>query len=181
MNLIQMRYIVVTVLMLSLPKLYAQSSLVLPKSFQAKFEQHITSDKKNKISYVGTIKYSLQRFKWSYKIPTKKDVCSSGKELIVVDHGLEQVSRYIVDDGLDLHAIMQQAKLHRKSVYIASYKGTNYTIQIDKQKRLSRIAYRDNLDNNVLIIFEKMRYSNKEISRKNLVCKIPQTYDQIGG
>lgn len=173
--------IIMIALILSIPKLYAQSPLILPASFQAKFEQTITSDKKNKISYVGDMKYSSQHFKWSYQLPTKKDVCSDGRELIVVDHDLEQVAQYMVDDGLDLHAIIGKAKLHRESVYIASYRGKNYTIQIDKQRRLSRIAYRDNLDNSVLIIFKNMRYSSREIPANDLVCKVSNSYDQIGG
>ena len=178
----QMRYYkILLALLLSISTLYAQSPVVLPKSFQAKFEQSIVSDKNKKISYAGDIKYSAQRFKWSYRLPTKRDVCSDGKELLVVEHNLEQASQYRVDGGLDLQAILKQAKLHRKSVYIASYKGKNYTIQIDKQKRLSRIAYKDEFDTNVLIIFKKMRYSNKEIPRKKLVCKIPKSYDRIGG
>ncbi len=41
-------------------------------------------------------------FKWEYKRPTEKEVCSDGVELIVIDHELEQITRYLIDDGLDL-------------------------------------------------------------------------------
>ncbi len=124
---------------------YAQSEIKLPVSFQANFEQSITNDKKKKISYSGKIQYSSQYFKWIYATPTKKSVCTDSQELIVVDHDLEQVSTYMMDEALDLPSILQKAELHRKTVYIASYKGKNYTIQVDKKKRLSRIAYKDNL------------------------------------
>jgi len=162
--------------------LYSKSDITLPKSFQSNFKQSITNEKNQKITYQGRILFSAPNsFKWIYTSPTKKEVCSDGKRLIVVDHDLEQVSSYLIDRGLDLSAILAKSKLHRKSVYIATYRDKSYTIQTDTQKRLSRIAYRDNLDNNILIIFEKMKYSSKKsIKDKKMKCKIPNKYDQIG-
>jgi len=177
-----MRYILYFLLLTSfVVSLQAQSDITLPRSFQANFEQSITSDKGKKISYSGKVAYSLPYFKWNYTTPTKKDVCTDTQELIVVDHDLEQVSLYHMDDTLDLVAIIKNAKPNRKSVYIASYKNRSYTLQVDSNQRLSRIAYRDDLDNNVLIIFKNMRYSNKKIAEKKMRCPMPTTYDQIGG
>jgi hypothetical protein len=101
--------------------------------------------------------------------------------LIVVDHTLEQVSTYRMEKALDLAEILKKAKPHRKSVYIAQYKGKYYTIQVNTKGELSRIAYRDDLDNNVLIVFSKMRYSIKPIPLSTLRCRYPSHYDVIGG
>ena len=141
--------------------------ILLPKSFQSDFTQTITTDQNKKIKYSGNILFSsTNSFKWSYKQPTKKEVCTDGKDLLVVDHDLEQVSAYRVDNGLDLNNILKNARIHRESVYIAKYKSKNYTIQVDKIGKLSRIAYKDDLDNTVLIVFKNMTYSTVKIERK---------------
>lgn len=165
----------------SIVSLQAQSDITLPSSFEANFEQSITSDRGKKISYSGKVHCSLPYIKWNYITPTKKDVCSDTQELIVVDHDLEQIAIYQMDDNLDLAAIIKNAKPHRKTVYIALYKNRSYTLQVDAKQRLSRIAYKDNLDNNVLIIFKNMRYSNKKIAEQEMKCVMPTSYDQIGG
>ncbi|MEA3418856.1 MAG: LolA-like outer membrane lipoprotein chaperone [Campylobacterota bacterium] len=162
--------------------LCAQSEVTLPDSFHAEFKQTITSEQKKQIAYEGKISFSAPNyFKWSYTSPTKKEVCTDGKELLVVDHDLEQVSAYLIDKGLDLPEILKKAKLHRKSVYIANYKGKNYTIQVNSRGELSRVAYIDDLDNTVLIVFSKMKYGKKKIPESKLKCRYPDSYDQIRG
>ena len=150
-------------------------------SFQAHFKQTITNDQKKQIIYQGKIDFSSpNHFKWRYSTPTKKEVCTDGVKLQVVDHDLEQVSTYMIDKGLDLPAILKSAKLHRKSVYVAKYQGKSYTIQVNSRQELSRIAYKDDLDNTVLIVFSKMRYGKKKISGAQMRCGYPDAYDRIG-
>jgi len=160
--------------------LSAKDTPALPNSFKANFKQIITSDRGKKISYSGSILFSSPKyFKWSYRSPTKKDICTDEKSLIVVDHDLEQVSKFVMDRGLNLTAILANAKLNRKSVYIATYAGKSYTIQIDSRGQLSRIAYMDELDNSVLIIFSGMKYRKKLYHSKKMRCSIPTSYDLI--
>jgi len=155
--------------------------VTLPVSFQAHFKQTITNDQKKQIIYRGKIDFSSpNHFKWRYSIPTKKEVCTDGAKLQVVDHDLEQVSTYMIDKGLDLPAILKSAKLHRKSVYVAKYQGKSYTIQVNSRQELSRIAYKDDLDNTVLIVFSKMRYGKKKIPGTQMRCRYPDAYDRIG-
>ncbi len=166
---------------LSTSLLFSQSVISLPQSFQAAFRQTVTNEQKKQIVYRGEIAFSSpDHFKWRYLSPSKKEVCSDGRELLVVDHDLEQVTGYRMDKGLDLPAILNNAKPHRKSVYIAKFKGKNYTIQVNSRKELSRIAYRDDLDNNVLIVFSKMRYGDKKIPDSKMKCDYPDSYDRIG-
>lgn len=157
------------------------SSVILPVSFQAYFKQTITSDQKKKIIYQGRIDFSTpNHFKWRYSAPTKKEVCTDGVKLRVVDHDLEQVSIYMMDKGLDLPAILKSAKPHQKSIYIAKYQGKSYTIQVNSRQELSRIAYKDDLDNIVLIVFSRIRYGKKKIPTAKMKCNYPGTYDRIG-
>jgi len=161
--------------------LFAQSAITLPESFTAEFVQSVTNEQKKKIVYRGTIDFSSpDRLKWRYTAPSKKEVCTSGKKIVVVDHDLEQVSRYRMDKGLDLAAILGNARPHRKSVYIAKYGRKYYTIQLNSRQELSRIAYKDDLDNTVLIIFSKMRYSDKPIAESRMECSYPDRYDMVG-
>ena len=168
-------------LILSGTVLFAQSAIVLPESFRAAFRQTVTNDEKRQIVYLGKVDFSSpDHFKWYYTSPTQKEVCSDGKNLLVVDHDLEQVSGYRMDEGLDLSSILSHAKPHRKSVYIAKYQDRYYTIQVNSRMELSRIAYRDNLDNNVLIVFSRMKYGKKRISEREMKCTYPKHYDRIG-
>jgi len=162
--------------------LFASNSILLPISFQSYFKQIITNEKKKKIIYNGNMLYSKGNIvKWNYNKPTKKEVCTNNKNLIVIDHDLEQITRYRLSKAINLPKIIKNAKFRRKQVYIAKYEDKSYTIQVDKDGKLMRIAYYDDLDNTVLIIFDKIRYSNKTINIKKLECKIPKEYDIIDG
>jgi len=160
----------------------ADLPITLPVSFKAHFKQTITNDQKKQIIYQGKIDFSTPSyFKWRYTTPTKKEVCTDGVKLRVVDHDLEQVSTYMIDKGLDLPAILRNAKLYRKSVYVANYKERSYTIQVNSRQELSRIAYKDDLDNIVLIVFSQIKYRKKKIPGAKMQCGYPDSYDQIGG
>jgi outer membrane lipoprotein carrier protein len=167
--------------LLSASILFAQTAIELPASFRAEFTQTVTSDQKKQIVYRGKINFSSpDHFKWRYVAPSKKEVCSDGKKLLVVDHDLEQVTSYKMEKGLDLSAILKNAKPHRKSVYIAKFGGRNYTIQVNGRQELSRIAYKDDLDNNVLIVFSKMHYGKRGIPESQMTCRYPDSYDRMG-
>jgi len=157
------------------------SSISLPAHFQAKFYQKITNPKGKVISYSGNVRFSQGTlFKWSYKKPSKKEVCTNGSELRVVDHDLEQVSKYFISKGLDIAKVLRKAKLHSQNIYIASYENKKYTIQIHKNK-LHSIAYFDDLDNKVQIVFKSMRYGKGKLKSKSMQCYYPKSYDVIQG
>ncbi len=173
-----MRNILLSLLLLT--PLIAQKRIELPSSFRANFDQTITSDRGKKIYYRGDIAFSSPNgFKWSYNAPTKKEVCTDGRELLVVDHDLEQVSTYLIDSSLNLSKILKRAKLSKKSTYIATDRGKKYYIKLDTKGRLHSVAYRDDLDNIVSIIFSKIRYSKNKIKSSRLKCNYPANYDQI--
>jgi len=168
--------------LLALSTVLFSSAITLPDNFKASFEQTITNPDKKVIHYRGDIRFSNKKMiKWTYTEPTKKEVCTNGFDITIVDHDLEQVSYYLATKGFDLAKILSEAKPYKnmKTVYIAKYSGKEYTIQVDNKRQLWRIAYYDDLDNEVLIIFEDMHYGKGKLPVKSLVCKVPSSYDVI--
>ena len=158
------------------------AGLSLPEHFKADFTQKITNPKKKVITYKGKVYFSHKSmFKWDYTVPTKKQVCTDGYELTVVDHDLEQVSQYAIDKGFHFSKVLEKAKRHKKNVYVAKYENKSYTIQVDASQKLHSIAYFDDLDNKVQIIFKKVKYAKGNLSKKIMTCKIPKAYDMIRG
>jgi outer membrane lipoprotein carrier protein len=158
------------------------SSIELPASFQADFTQMITNTKQKVIRYSGKVIFSDKKFfKWMYLSPTKKEVCTDGIELLIVDHDLEQVSAYYMAKGLDISKVLSNAKLYKEHIYVAEYEGKKYTIQLNDKGQLQSIAYYDELDNKVQIVFENIQYAKSILDRKKLQCNYPEAYDVIRG
>ncbi len=158
------------------------AQIELPHHFQSSFTQIVTNPKQKVITYSGKIFFMQKdRFKWVYLKPTRKEVCTDGEELLVVDHDLEQVSAYRMSQALDISTILAQAKHHKERIYVTRYEGKQYTIQLDAQKRLQSIAYFDDLDNKVQIVFEHMQYENGSVTVEKMQCNYPAVYDVIRG
>ena len=167
-------------LLLTLNIFAFSNSIVISKNFHANFTQKVTNPKGKVINYSGKI-YFLEslKLKWLYEKPTKKEVCTNGNYLVVVDHDLEQISKYNLINRFDLISILKSAKHHNKNLYLAKYMGKQYTIQVDKNNRLQAVAYFDNLDNKVQILFTHIKY--KKVSLKTAICSYPKNYDVIEG
>ena len=174
------------------------ASITLPDNFNTAFTQTITNENAKVIKYDGNVvfknmkeninnldgtvqSFSRSLFKWDYTSPTKKEVCTDGVQLIVVDHDLEQVSNYRVDEGINLEAILNVAQKITNNTYKASYKDTEYIITLDNNKQLSKIVYVDGMDNGVKIIFNHMTYNQASFDVKLLECDAPTEYDIIEG
>jgi outer membrane lipoprotein carrier protein len=161
--------------------LYAEG-ITLPEHFLADFTQLITNPKQKVIRYSGKIRFSNPSLlKWAYFKPSRKEVCTNGEELRVVDHELEQVSVYFITKGFNLSEIIKQAKFYQKNIYVAHYQGKSYTIQIDGKGRLQSVAYYDELDNKVQIVFKNMKYGRGALPYQGMLCPAPKNYDEIGG
>jgi len=156
------------------------SSLILPDNFQADFTQKITNPKKKVLDYRGNVRYSHDMLRWEYVKPTKKEVCTTPKKMTIVDHDLEQVSMYRIKKGFNFTKIIKNAKLHSKNIYVAQYENKNYTIKVNEKQRLESIAFFDNLDNKVQIVFMNVKYAKGHLSDKEMMCVIPKDYDIIG-
>jgi len=169
-------------LILILSIFVSAEGIATPENFQADFTQMITNPKKKVIHYSGKVYFSEgSKLKWEYTKPTKKEVCTDGFTLLVVDHDLEQISQYNISKGFDLGKILKKAKLHSKNIYVAEYEGKKYTLQVDKKNRLEAVAYFDDLDNKVQIAFRHIRYGKGKLSSKKMQCRKPKAYDFIRG
>ena len=158
------------------------SELKLPENFTANFTQKITNTKNKIIHYGGKVAFSHQTlFKWSYLEPTEKEVCINSRELLVVDHDLEQVSAYYMGKGIDIVKVFKNAKLHSDNVYVAKLDGKQYTIQLDDEQKLHSIAYYDDLDNKVQILFTQVHYGKGKLPTGMMKCNYPASYDVIRG
>jgi len=156
--------------------------IALPENFKADFTQMITNPKKKTIIYSGKVRFSTPSLmKWAYVKPTKKEVCTDGNELTVVDHDLEQVSTYLISKGFNLNEIVKKAVEHSQNIYVAHYEGKSYTLKTDGKKRLQSIAYYDDLDNKVQIIFKNIKYGKSPLSVRSMTCSVPKDYDEIRG
>jgi outer membrane lipoprotein carrier protein len=156
--------------------------ITLPAAMEAKFVQKVSNPKKKVIRYEGTLLLDNKaRFKWSYRKPTKKEVCSDGKRLTVVDHDLEQVSFYRLNRGFDLGSMLKRAKHYKGRLYTARYQGRTYTIALDGRGRIEQIAYRDDMDNVVNIHLYGVRTFSKAPTPGRFRCSYPKSYDVIEG
>ncbi len=99
----------------------------------------------------------------------------------MVDHDLEQVSAYLIAKGIDIAKILKKAKLHSKNIYVAEYENKKYTIQVDNKQKLHSIAYFDDLDNKVQIVFKHMKYGKGNLPTQSMKCNYPKNYDMIQG
>jgi outer membrane lipoprotein carrier protein len=149
---------------------------------EAEFLQKVTNPQKKVIQYTGKVLMDNgSRFKWSYREPTRKEVCSDGERVIVVDHDLEQVSFYRMDRGFDLGAVLKRAKHYRGNLYTARYRGRTYTLAVDSKGRIEQIAYRDDMDNVVNIHLKKIKTFPRPPAAKRMRCPYPKEYDVIRG
>ncbi len=156
------------------------TEIKVPKSFSANFTQLITNPKGKKIKYRGKIYFNApDNLKWIYKSPTKKEVCSQYGEVVVIDHDLEQASYYSIDKGFNLSKVLKRAKHHKNNLYVTNYKGKYYTIVLNKKGQVNQIAYKDNLDNKVNLMFTNLKYRNKPLPNSKFICARPASYDSV--
>ncbi len=183
-------------LIISIFAIFLNAGITLPDNFESNFKQTITNDKGKVIKYSGRVYFKADRetflnqynqpevlssklFKWIYSSPTKKDVCSDGTQIIIIDYDLEQISKYLIDDGLDLEKVLNVAQKISNKDYKAVYKNIEYLITMDSHNHLSKIFYVDSLDNKVKILFLNMKYNNPNFNSSNLECPENPNYDII--
>ncbi len=158
---------------------FAQN-IKIPVAFKASFIQQVKNNKGKIIKYRGKIFFnSPSETKWIYNSPTKKEVCTSGRRLVVIDHDLEQVSYYSIDKRFNLSKVLRDARLYKGNIYTTKFKGKLYTVVVNKRGEVQQIAYKDNLDNTVNLIFTRMRYLRKLLPSSKFVCARPKNYDTI--
>jgi len=160
--------------------IFLSANVLIPTAFKANFIQQVKNKKGKIIKYRGVIYFNAPTTtKWIYKSPTKKEVCSRNKQLIVIDHDLEQVNYYSIDKSFNLSKVLHRAKQYKGNIYTTKYKNKLYTIVLNKEGKISQIAYKDDLDNTVNIMFTSIKYRKKPFKNYLLECIRPKSYDTI--
>jgi outer membrane lipoprotein carrier protein len=156
--------------------------IALPAGMEASFTQKVTNPQKKVLLYRGKLLMDDgRRFKWSYLKPTRKEVCSDGRRVTVVDHDLEQVSFYRMKKSFDLGAVLARAKHYKDNLYTAKYQGRTYTLAVDAKGHVEQVAYRDDMDNVVNIHLKNLKVLPKAPAPAKMRCPYPKNYDVIGG
>ena len=162
--------------------LFLLGGIQVPVNVSATFVQKVTTPKKKVVRYTGELLLNRSReFRWSYKAPTKREICGDGDRVRVIDHRLQQVVVYKVGSLLDLMQLLKRAKQYRGDLYLARYHGTRYTLKVDPKGQLEQIAYKDKMDNVVNIHFHNIRYGDTPFPAMQLRCPVPKSYDVIKG
>ena len=155
--------------------LYANINI---QSYKANFEQIITNKNHQKIKYFGKIYMkhidTLKIF-WDYQKPIIKQVYIIDKKVIIIEPDLEQVILTKLNQNFNLIDILNNAKKITKNKYQATIANTIYTIIFNNNQLLS-IAYKDELDNQISIIFFNSK-QNIHIDNKIFNYKIPKYFD----
>ena len=156
-----------------------KAQIVLPERFMATFHQTVKEAKSGeKLHYVGDVSYEKGRIKWRYSKPTEKEICMNGSRVVVVEHDLEQATFYERNGELDLKRIIKSAKRLKPHIYQAAVEDRLYTLRTNKEGIVDSIAFIDELDNVVQILFTDIKQPKQPL-RKALECSIPKEYDKI--
>ncbi len=152
----------------------------VPVSFNGTFTQQVKNPKGKVIKYRGKVFFNApSETKWIYQYPTKKEVCSSGNKLVVIDHDLEQVNYYKINKGFNLSKVLKRARHYKGRTYTTTFSNTLYTIILRNNGSIEQIVYKDNLDNIVNIIFDTIHYRNTPLNANKFICARPRGYDTV--
>ncbi len=147
-------------------------------SFEADFSQNITDDKGVKITYNGHITASKPQFAlWKYLKPIQKSVYILSNKIVVIEPDLEQAIIKHLRGNFDFFKIIHNAKKIDKNKYLAKFKDKEYIIETENST-IKSISYKDELGNNIKIIF-KNQIENKKIPKERYIPHIPNEYDVV--
>jgi len=145
-------------------------------TFQADFEQILKNDRNDTITYTGKI-YADKNEKalWIYKTPVFKKIYYKNKQVVIIEPELEQVIISKLDKVPNVLNILQKAKKIKNNLYLATCCKNSYKIYL-KNGVISKITYKDKMQNSVTIIFSNQKV-NKTIPKSIFTYKIPNNYD----
>ncbi len=156
----------------------SQASFDSINSFESDFIQTVTDEKNKTLTYKGhLIAQKPQNAMWSYTIPVIKDVYISSHNVTIVEPAIEQVIIRKIESNFDFFNMIRNAKKIKENVYVALYKESEFTIT-KNGKLLESIAYSDEFDNKVKILFENQQ-QNKIIDEELFIPRFSSDYDII--
>lgn len=146
------------------------------KTFESKFEQIISSSKKD-LKYTGMIFLkSPANGLWVYDKPKKK-IFLSKNNIIIEESALEQVIIAKMQNDINLIDIIKNAKKNTANEYSAKIGSKIFFIKTSENEILS-IFYKDEFENNVHINFKNQKI-NQTLPSKIFDYDIPDGFDVI--
>ena len=148
------------------------------KTIESDFTQTVTNKSGNTITYKGTIKIKGEdKILWSYKTPVLKNVFITKNKAIIDEPELEQAITSRLSSDLNIVTIINKSKKIGKNTYENKLDETKYTVIIENNI-LKSVRYRDELDNDVGVLFTNFK-RNFPIQDEIFDFKIPPHYDVI--
>ena len=148
------------------------------KTFSADFEQRITDENKQVISYKGHVwADKANQALWLYNSPISKKVYIQGGDVKIVEEDLEQVIIKRLSKDIDFFALLKEAKKVDSETYKAIYLDNTYTVSVEGDK-IERISYVDTFANKVEILFTAQK-RNLKIDNKVFSYTIPDDFDVL--
>lgn len=146
------------------------------KTFSANFIQTIKSNNST-IKYKGQCFITQDNALWNYDFPSKKQIYINKKEAIIIEYDLEQATKTKLDEVPNLNDILKNTKQIDENKLQAEYKNIKYNILLENNL-IKQINYKDDLDNEVCIIFSNQKKDEK-INDGIFSVKIPKNFDLI--
>ena len=146
------------------------------KTFESKFEQIISSSKKD-LKYSGTVFLkSPTNGLWIYDKPKKK-IFLSKNNIIIEESALEQVIITKTQNDINLIDIIKNAKKISSNEYNAQI-GSKVFLVTTSENEIKSISYKDEFENNVRINFKNQKINNA-LPSKVFDYDIPDGFDVI--
>jgi len=148
------------------------------ETFQANFTQSIINNSGKEIRYSGMM-YAKRPYHiyWKYNNPIEKNVYLNKKEVVIIEPELEQVIVSELDQEINILELLKDATKISHGQYISKLHNTKYTILL-RDEKLSRISYKDEIDNKVTIYFENS-LQNNTLDNNIFKYTIPSEFDII--
>ncbi|OCL87102.1 Outer-membrane lipoprotein carrier protein precursor [Aliarcobacter thereius] len=148
------------------------------KTLQANFIQTIDSSNGTKIEYRGYLYIKNSgKILWSYKEPILKNVFVDGKMVIIDEPELEQAIYTNLENQVDILKLLNDAKHIKDNLYKTTIENIEYDIILNN-KKIDKISYKDELENNIEIRLENTIY-DEDINDNIFIFILPSNYDLI--
>lgn len=169
---------ILCIILLVINMLYGVEEWRKITSLQADFKQQIKGEKGAiPVLYSGTLYAANNKVKWLYNKPLAKEVYLEKNVAYVYEPQLNQVTIGSLKENIDFIHILQKVKKISENHYQTKIGDTTYYLTIKDSKPYS-LAYEDNLDNDITIIFENVKL-NAKIDATTFIFQPPDNVEYI--
>jgi len=148
------------------------------KTFEASFTQTIINPSGNEVKYNGLLHIQEpDKIKWQYKNPIEKFVYVKKNSVTIIEPELEQAIITKIDQEINILNLLKNAKKISTNNYLSLFNNVEYSLTLDN-KKLKKITYKDEIENNVIITFTNIQQNHK-IEKDVFLFTIPFEFDII--